>query len=498
MTTIIRRDLKIPERMAWWAALLPVGVLLSPAWVLLAQTWPTGRPAALVDSLATVLIILLPLAWNRTVRGFLLTWLPIAPLAAAYALYPTIFHRLAGPEAWLSLFQTNAAEASELASYFWAPLLACSAAVLLYVVVTVTLPRMPVPRPMRLASVCGFAGLVILAPLMTRAFPVDCFRDAWQAAHMLAATGAPEAVAPIDRGKRPVELFVLVIGESARRQEFYELLPMTERLATRPNLVLFESAISQAAMTRFSVPMLLAGVTATLPGSAPNLLSYARAAGLHSVWLNGNDAEANYSIGADELLHVRGVPDRNLLPVIRQQIAKYPRLYLVVHTAGSHAPYATRYGLADQVFPVKGGHAFSATRAAYQNSIIATQRFLADTLAVLSEQKGEVFFCYVSDHAENLMDDERQLILHGFGARVEYDVPLVFWANDAYIASNSSGWRQLVANRRLPVSNQDVMATFKQAFGIAGETDNGLMGQYKRYERTVRFNTIVLPYSSLQ
>ena len=501
LVEILHKKRVLPRSVALWFCLLPFIVLLAPAVAVLVELWSDNWTQALASTLASATLMLLPAALCMTVRGYLLLLLPVAPMAAVFAVYPTVFHQLPGQEAWFALFQTNAVESYELATYFWQPVATIVLATGLYAGIAFAIPHITISATLRKISLATILGLspILLQANPSNVFPAGPLYQVWQA---LGTSPNPTVAAELPsfvREPRPPdrEIFVFLIGESARRHEFYELLPRTPSLLSRPNLVLYDAAISQAGMTQFSVPLMLSGFASSVDEARPNALAIARAAGLRVVWLNHNDAEAKFAQGADELIHVHRGRDLDLLPIIQRQLDVHRKLFLVVHTSGSHAPYTNRYAPHEEIFAVESGTGKSALRAAYGNSIAATHRFLDAVLSLLSNQDGHIFLWYASDHGENLLDDERGLRMHGFGARIEYDVPLLFWANDAYVRAHPSGWAQLTANRYMAVSTGDLLATFKQALGVVSDSDNGLMRPYRPYVRRVRFNSVILPYSSL-
>ena len=60
---------------------------------------------------------------------------------------------------------------------------------------------------------------------------------------------------------------------------------------------------------------------------------------------------------------------------------------------------------------------------------------------------------YVGDHGENLLDDERNMFLHGtfYGSRYEYHVPLFVWLSDEY-------------KRRYPATEECLRANTNKTF----------------------------------
>ena len=72
----------------------------------------------------------------------------------------------------------------------------------------------------------------------------------------------------------------------------------------------------------------------------------------------------------------------------------------------------------------------------YDNAILYTDYLIDSTISLLEQTGRPALLLYVSDHGENLMDDERHMLLHGTyaGSIYEYHVPLFVWMSDGYKA----------------------------------------------------------------
>lgn len=70
----------------------------------------------------------------------------------------------------------------------------------------------------------------------------------------------------------------------------------------------------------------------------------------------------------------------------------------------------------------------------YDNAILYTDYLIDSTIRLLEQTNRPALLLYVSDHGENLMDDERHMLLHGTyaGSIYEYHVPLFVWMSDEY------------------------------------------------------------------
>jgi glucan phosphoethanolaminetransferase (alkaline phosphatase superfamily) len=70
----------------------------------------------------------------------------------------------------------------------------------------------------------------------------------------------------------------------------------------------------------------------------------------------------------------------------------------------------------------------------YDNAITFTDYFIELVLRELEATGRSAVLVYVGDHGENLLDDERNMFLHGTygGSEYEYHVPLFVWTSPQY------------------------------------------------------------------
>ena len=93
---------------------------------------------------------------------------------------------------------------------------------------------------------------------------------------------------------------------------------------------------------------------------------------------------------------------------------------------------------------------------------------------------------YVSDHGENLLDDERMLFLHATyaGSIYEYHVPMFIWYSDSYGELYPEHIEQLKANSNCRTSTMTVFNTLIDMAGIDYPgTDSTLCLSSPRLER---------------
>lgn len=75
---------------------------------------------------------------------------------------------------------------------------------------------------------------------------------------------------------------------------------------------------------------------------------------------------------------------------------------------------------------------------AYDNTIICTDKFLSSLINTLESSK-LVSMLYVSDHGEDIFDDERRLFLHASPqpSYFQLHVPFIVWVSESFRNHNA-------------------------------------------------------------
>lgn len=286
------------------------------------------------------------------------------------------------------------------------------------------------------------------------------------------------------------QTLVVVLGESSRRGSWglYGYARETSpRLATDSELIVFPNAVSNANMTRESIPQLMGLVLPTHPGlfdSTPSILQCFQRKGFRTSWLSnqgaygtfsakptmiGHEAEDFLFLGADLANESKNGFDSILLGLMSRRLAEpSPRKLIVLHTMGSHFNYKKRYPSEFAKFLTS--QTGELDTGAYDNSILYTDWLLAairDTLKTRHEPSAMLF---VSDHGEAIGEDcgHGTSFIHGceFPCAVEYEVPLFVWLSQAMNTSRPGLSRNLRDNSSKRVSTTDVPTTLLAIAGI--------------------------------
>lgn len=286
------------------------------------------------------------------------------------------------------------------------------------------------------------------------------------------------------------KVLVLVIGETSRAANWqlngYER-ETTPLLAATPNLVVFKDCMSQSNTTHKSIPILLSPATADeydVLYHSKGLLAAFNEAGYHTAFISNEPRNRSFNdhLGeqAQEVLFLRdimeGTPmDSLLLPEIQKALGNTEdNLLIVVHTYGSHSTYSDRYVPSQAHFtPDKVLKATNDNREillnAYDNTIRYTDKMLHTIIMQLQAQDRPAVMLYVSDHGEDIYDDNRNLYLHAspWPSYYQMHVPFVVWANDLYKHRYAERMSLLESRTQEPIQTDCVFPTMLGLGGIS-------------------------------
>ena len=316
------------------------------------------------------------------------------------------------------------------------------------------------------------------------------------------------------------EVYVMVVGETARAHNFslYGYLRETNPLLSKtPGIIAFPDAMTQSNTTHKSVPMLLSAASAEdfeRLFHEKGILAAFKEAGFHTVFISnqqpnhsfidflGEQADEHYFLKKDASSKENHY-DADLLKKLDEILPetdasssshyRYRKLFVVLHTYGSHFNYQERYPRSFAYFkPDSRSEAKPENRQdllnAYDNTIRYTDYILhgiverlqkweklqakalaktqAKTLGATSQPTSAML--YTSDHGENIFDDDRRLFLHAAPKASDYElhVPFIIWTSEGFGKQYPGAWKALGENRTKQV--QTSLSAFHTMLGIGG------------------------------
>ena len=310
------------------------------------------------------------------------------------------------------------------------------------------------------------------------------------------------------------EVYVMVVGETARAHNFslYGYPRNTNPLLSKtPGIIAFPDATTQSNTTHKSVPMLLSAASAEdfeRLFHEKGILAAFREAGFHTVFISnqlpnhsfidflGEQADEHYFLKKEDASQGNHY-DEDLLQKLDEILPladasssahyhyRYRKLFVVLHSYGSHFNYQERYPRSFAYFkPDSKSEAKPENRRdllnAYDNTIRYTDYILHGIIERLQKWEGvqtktdgvydqpTSAMLYTSDHGENIFDDERCLFLHAAPKASDYElhVPFIIWTSAGFSKQYPDILKALGENRSKQV--QSSLSAFHTMLGIGG------------------------------
>jgi len=287
------------------------------------------------------------------------------------------------------------------------------------------------------------------------------------------------------------EIYVLVIGETARAMNFgiYGYVRnTTPRLAKVEGLTAFPHAMTQSNTTHKSVPMLMSAASAVdfdRIYREKGIMTAFREAGFHTAFFSNQKPNHSFIdiLGeeADECVFVKNglsddadISDLLLLGQLDRVLREgKKKVFVALHCYGSHFNYRERYDRSDAIYLPDGAmEAKAANRNdlinAYDNTISLTDKMLYLIIERLERRGALAAMLYTSDHGENIFDDSRNLFLHASPVPSYYDmhVPFMVWTSSEFRSAFPDISVALANNRLSDVENS--VSVFHTMLGLAG------------------------------
>ncbi|MGL5919487.1 MAG: phosphoethanolamine transferase, partial [Bacteroidales bacterium] len=174
-------------------------------------------------------------------------------------------------------------------------------------------------------------------------------------------------------------------------------------------------------------------------------------------------------------LYKENLPDGNALSIIQNAIDEDDSdLFIVFHSYGSHFNYQHRYPKDMATFKPDNASTINHKNRqnvenAYDNSIRYTDYVLNSAINVLNDTSLCSGMLYLSDHGEDLMDDDRRKFLHASPIPTYYQlhIPVILWFSENYILANPVKRNAAINNYHKPVSTSATFNTITDMAGIS-------------------------------
>lgn len=320
------------------------------------------------------------------------------------------------------------------------------------------------------------------------------------------------------------EVYVMVVGETARAHNFslYGYPRNTNPLLSKtPGIKAFPNVTTQSNTTHKSVPMLLSAASAEdfeRLFHEKGILAAFKEAGFHTVFISnqlpnhsfidflGEQADEHYFLKKEDALQGNHY-DEDLLQKLDEILPKadasssahyhyrYRKLFVVLHSYGSHFNYQERYPRSFAYFkPDSRSEAKPENRRdllnAYDNTIRYTDYILHGIIERLQKWEGvqtktdgvydqpTSAMLYTSDHGENIFDDDRHLFLHAAPKASDYElhVPFIIWTSEGFSKQYPDILKALGENRSKQV--QSSLSAFHTMLGIGGIQTHYRLDEY--------------------
>ena len=107
---------------------------------------------------------------------------------------------------------------------------------------------------------------------------------------------------------------------------------------------------------------------------------------------------------------------------------------------------------------------------AYDNSIVSTDMLLHSIISEARNAGYSACVVYLSDHGEDIYDDDRRLYMHASPSPSYYQlhVPLLVWTSESYEQNHPAEHAALRANVNKPVASN--LVVFHTLLGLSGVT----------------------------
>ena len=290
------------------------------------------------------------------------------------------------------------------------------------------------------------------------------------------------------------EIYILVIGETARYSSwgingyYRETSP---NLSRNSDIISYTDVNSVATQTRTALPILLTRASIghlDLMYKEKSFLSAFKECNFKIDWISNqgrfcsiNEKEADKMFFLKSNVFLETKYDGDMLPFLDEILSgNEQKLFIVLHTLGSHHKYSHRYPDNFDLFkPSHKGKNVTCNPEtkdlftnSYDNSILYTDFFISSVIKMVSKTDAISCVLYMSDHGENIYEDDRNLVSHGSPqpSKNEVHIPLFLWLSERYRNIYPDKLLTIKTNKDKGVSTENI---FFSILDIANITYDG-------------------------
>ncbi|WP_136477558.1 phosphoethanolamine transferase [Pseudomonas sp. DG56-2] len=280
--------------------------------------------------------------------------------------------------------------------------------------------------------------------------------------------------------KPPIETLVFVIGESSRPHNWslygYDK-KTTPNLDKQTGIFKFNRMCTTAPYTAVAVPSMLSLEPISdwdSIASTKSLVGIYRAAGYKTYWLSVQEVDSfggiipQIAAEANHRQYFERSFDGALIPAYEKILSNGAgeKQAIFIHVKGSHFDYSRRYPDDFKLFTPSSNSAKEKITAEYDNTVLYTDWLLGTIIDRLKRSEKPSLLFYSSDHGENLLDDNRELLGHGMGNEYDLLVSAFIWASDNVRSQPSLNLMKLKDREHQKISISSLSHTLLGATGV--------------------------------
>lgn len=289
------------------------------------------------------------------------------------------------------------------------------------------------------------------------------------------------------------EIYMIVVGETSRADNWQILgynRPTTPLLSKREDIVAFPKVLSESNTTHKSVPMLLTWLSADIFNDSiyttKSIVTAFKEAGFSTAYFSNQGRNHSFidffANEADTTVFLKDDGNNHYDAELIELVGRYLKTgnnkqFLVLHTYGSHFNYVDRYPADASVFhpdyvPLAEAKNRDQLINAYNNTIVGTDKLLNNLADILEAENATSAMLYVSDHGEDIFDDERERFLHASPVPTYYQVhvPMVAWMSSKYNDEYPEMFNAAQSNKDKDISSS--ASLFNTMMDMAGIKSN--------------------------